>query len=246
MSEADFARALLAPGAPLPAGLICPNGRPAPRRFDVYRNNVTLGLVRVLEAGFPATRALVGDEFFAAMAADFLRAHPPQTRIMMLYGAEFAGFIAGFAPAASLGYLPDVARLEQMIRQSYHAQDQAAIDASVLASMGEDQLLALRFRFAPAVHILRSDWPVHAIWAANMQGGPAPVMRAEAVIVLRPGFDPAPALLPENACDVLENLMQGARLGQALDAAKGPFDLIEVLTLLLQGGAITGVTRDDD
>jgi len=143
--QPDFAAALLNPSAPLPAGLIDPMGRPAPRRFDVYRNNVTLGLIRVLQAGFPATRTLVGEDFFAAMAREFLRAHPPKTRMMMLYGDEFAGFIAGFAPAAALGYLPDVARLEQAIRQSYHAGDAAPMDAAVFAGMNEGRLMALRF-----------------------------------------------------------------------------------------------------
>jgi len=246
MSQDAFAAALLDPDAPLPAGLIDPMGRPALRRFDVYRNNVTLSLIRVLEAGFPATRKLVGDEFFAAMAREFLRAHPPKTRIMMLYGDEFADFIAGFAPAQQLGYLPDVARLEQAIRQSYHAADAAAIDAAPLAQMDEASLLALRFEFAPAVHLLRSDWPIHAIWAANMQDGPKPKMQAEAVIVLRPVYDPAPALLPPHTDQVIWALHAGARLGDALGAATGPIDLVEVLKLLLQGGAITGMRGDAD
>lgn len=245
MMQPDFAAALLNPNAPLPAGLIDPKGRPAPRRFDVYRNNVTLSLIRVLQAGFPATGALVGEDFFAAMAREFLRAHPPKTRVMMLYGNEFAGFIAGFAPAAALGYLPDVARLEQAIRQSYHAGDAPPIDAAVFAGMGESQLMALRFGFAPTVHLLPSDWPIYSIWAANMQGGPAPKMGAEAVLVLRPAFDPIPHLLPQGASGVMAALMAGQCLRDACAAAAGPFDLTELLTLLLSGGAITGILHDD-
>ena len=77
MSQAQFAQALLDPVAEVPAGLVDPLGRPAPKRFSVYRNNVASSLTRALEAAFPTVRKLVGDEFFAAMAVVFLRSHPP-------------------------------------------------------------------------------------------------------------------------------------------------------------------------
>ena len=86
-----FARALLDPEAEVPWGLTDPEGRPAPKRFSVYRNNVASSLTRALEAAFPTVRKLVGDEFFAAMAGVFLRAHPPQSRMLMLYGDADAG-----------------------------------------------------------------------------------------------------------------------------------------------------------
>ncbi len=246
MNGTAFVRALLAPDAPMPEGLVDPQGRPAPRRFDVYRNNVVLGLIRVLEAGFPATRKLVGDAFFAAMAGEFARAHPPQTRIMMLYGDDFADFIAGLPPAASLGYLPDVARLEQALRRSYHAADSAPIDAASLAALDDAALLAARFHLAPALEILRSDWPVLSIWAAQMQSGPAPQMRAEDVVILRPAFDPIPLPLPPHVYQVLHALRAGQPLGAAIGMASGPFDLTAMLKLLLSHGGITKVQTHAD
>ena len=63
------------------------------------------------------------DAFFGARAVESLRAHPPKSRLMMLYGDAFAGFLASFPPVAHLGYLPDVARLEQALRESCHATD---------------------------------------------------------------------------------------------------------------------------
>ena len=241
MNSAAFARALLTPDAPVPQGLVDPKGRPAARRFDVYRNNVVLGLIRVLEAGFPATRKLVGEAFFAAMAGEYARAHPPQTRMMMLYGADFADFIACFTPASRLGYLPDVARLEQALRRSYHAADSTPIDNARLANLTEAALLAARFHLAPALEILRCDWPIYSIWAAQMQAGPAPQMRAEDLAILRPVFDPIPLLLPPHAFDLLRALQEGQPLGAAIGQTKGPIDLTETLKLLLAYGGIVGV-----
>ena len=44
----SFARALLDPSAGVPAGLLRPDGAPAARRFDIYRNNVVASLVDAL------------------------------------------------------------------------------------------------------------------------------------------------------------------------------------------------------
>jgi len=113
MRQSEFAAALLDPGAAVPAGVVDPWGAPAPKRFSVYRNNVASSLVRALEAAFPTVRKLVGDEFFAAMAGAFCLDHPPRSRMLMLYGDALPGWLESFPPVAHLGYLPDVARLDQ-------------------------------------------------------------------------------------------------------------------------------------
>ncbi len=231
-----FATALIHPDAPLPQGLIDPQGRPAPRRFDVYRNNVTVGLVRNLEAGFPAVHSLVGDDFFNAMAQEFARAHPPKSRIMMLYGDDFADFIQGFTPAASLGYLPDVARLEQAMRMSYHAADGGP--TADFAALDEAQFIAARAQFAPAVCLITSPWPIHSIWHAALHGGTPPVMATQSVLILRPEFDVTPHLLPLGAEQFLHELMAGKTIGDAINAAPD-FELTATLSLLISGGAIT-------
>lgn len=238
MRQSDFTAALLDPALAVPAGLVNPDGTPATRRFDVYRNNVASGLTRALEAGFPAVRKLVGEAFFAAMAGVFLRAHPPQSRVLMLYGDGFAGFLEGFPPVAHLGYLPDVARLEQAIRESYHAADHAAV---TLAGMTPEVLLQRRLRLAPSARLIRSRWPVHAVWAANMAGGPAPVPQAEDVLVLRRGFDPVPHLLPPGGGDFVAALAKGLTLGAAMDAGGEGFDAGAVLGLLLSENGIAEV-----
>lgn len=236
MSQHAFVAALLDPDLPVPSGLIAPGGAPAGRRFDVYRNNVAGGLTRALEAGFPAVRRLVGEEFFAAMAGVFLRSHPPRDRMLMLYGAEFPAFLGAFQPAAHLGYLSDVARLEQALRESYHAADHQAVD---FAALPPEALLTRRLKLAPSARLLRSPWPVRAIWAANLRGGSAPVAGAEDVLVLRRGFDPEPHLLPQGGAEFVAALGKGESLSAAMDAAGEVAGA--VLALLVAQGAIAEI-----
>lgn len=234
-----FAAALLDPDLPVPPGLTDPAGRPAPRRFAVYRNNVAVGLRTALEEGFPVTRAIVGEEFFAAMAQLFLRQHPPASPRLWEYGADLPGFLAGFAPAAHLPYLPDVARLELAIRHSYHAADAAPVPADALA-LPPERLLSARLTLAPSLRLLRSDWPLHAIWQFH-HGGPQPQAGAQDVAVFRPGFDPVPVALPKGGADFLLALVGGQTMAQAIDAAPPDHPLPETLTLLVTHGAIVAL-----
>jgi len=244
MNQTLFAQALLNPDAPLPPGLVDPEGRPAPKRFSVYRNTVASSLTRVLEAGFPTVRALVGDQFFAAMALIFLRSHPPRSRMLMLYGQEFPAFLAGFPPVAHLGYLADVARLELALRESYHAADSAPLpEAEFQRLLGAD-IAGLRLILAPALRLVRSAWPVVSIWEAHQPGG-VPHLRAaaEAALILRPEFDPHPHRLPAGGAEFISGLLAGQTLGE-LDLLLGaPTDLAAVQGLLISGRAIIGVSE---
>jgi hypothetical protein len=234
MSQRAFAAALLDPEAEVPAGVLDPEGRPAPKRFSVYRNNVASSLTRALEAAFPTVKKLVGDEFFAAMAGVFLRAHPPRSRMLMLYGEGMPEFLEAFPPVQHLSYLPDVARVDQAMRESYHAADSQRL-------IGED-VARLRLQLAPSLRLVRSRWPVVSIWAANHEGGPSPQPKAEDALILRPEFDPRPQALPLGGATFIAGLQQGQRLGEALEASGGALDLPAVLALMIQGRAITGVS----
>jgi hypothetical protein len=241
MSQSQFAAAVLDPDLPMPAGLIGPDGAPSPRRFAVYRNNVTLSLIRVLEAGFPCIQKLVGEAFFRAMAGEFVRSNPPKTRIMMLYGADFPGFLARFPPVAHLGYLADVARLEQTRRESYHAGDCAPFGPAELASVPLEVLSLVPLRLSPTLRVIWSDWPVLSIWRANMAGGPNPRMGAEEAMITRPQMDPVIVPLPSGGAAVLAALAAGQGLSLAALAGGTDFDLVGFLQILISGGAIAGI-----
>jgi hypothetical protein len=244
VDQGAFRAALLDPAAPVPAGLTDPSGRPAGRRFAVYRNNVAVSLTEALEVAFPVVRRIVGDDFFRAMAGVFLRLHPPRSPLLMLYGEAFPGFLTRFGPVAHLGYLPDVARLELALREAYHAADAAPVGPEALAAGTE--LLAARLTLAPAVCVLTSRWPLHGIWRFNTaEGAPPPGRAAEDVLVTRPGFDPVVAPLPPGGADFVAALARGAPLGAALLAPGGAFDPGPTLSLLLAGGAITAIRFGD-
>ncbi len=242
IDQTTFRAALLNPDAERPNGLSDGNGQAAGRRFDVYRNNVAVSLTEALETAFPVIAKLVGTQNFSVLAGAFLRQHPPSSPLMMFYGAEMPEFLSTFGPTQSTGYLPDVARLELALRQSYHAADATPLDPSVLQSTPPEQLMASVVTLAPSLRLVRSNWPIHAIWRFNMEdGAPKPEMAAESVVVLRPDLDPEPHLLPEGGGAFLQSLLDNQTFGAALEAATSEtaeFDLPTLLALLISAGAL--------
>lgn len=248
VGQSEFARAILDPSLAAPTGLTNPDGAQASKRFDVYRNNVAVSLTEALETGFPVIRKLVGAEFFKAMSGVYLRQHPPTSQLMMFYGQDLPAFLTGFQPVQHLPYLPDVARLELALRQSYHAADAEPLPPETLQTLAADRLMGARLVFAPAMVLIRSRWPVHGIWRMNTEeAAPKPGTAGENVLVTRPEFDPVLSTLAPGGGTFLARLIAGARFSEALDAATEQvpeFDLTATLGVLFAGAAITGLNED--
>ncbi|MFC3615687.1 putative DNA-binding domain-containing protein [Lutimaribacter marinistellae] len=245
VSQREFHTALLAPEQPHPQGLRDGADRPAGRRFDVYRNNVAVSLTEALHDGFPVIAKLLGKQNLDGLAGIYLRQHPPASPLMMHFGAAFPAFLAGMPQLAHLGYLPDIARLELALRQSYHAGDAEPVPPQSLA-LSPEALMGATLGFAPSVQLLRSPWPIHDIWRFNTEpGAPKPRAAAQDVLVTRPEYDPLPRLLPPGGAEWITATQAGETLGTAQDratSAAADFDLAALLAMLLGDGAITSLS----
>lgn len=237
-ADGGFAAGLLNPEQPLPLAV---KGH-TPRRYSVYRNNVTVGLLRALESNFPAIRRLLGESYFAGLAREFVHAHPPQSPLLFLYGAAFPAFLAEQGDLLRFPYLADVARLEQQWRLSYHEADVPLLHPSTFEGMDGEAVMNLRFTPHPAAALLRSPYAVHAIFLANRDKGRGQVndpTQAECVLVTRPFYDVHVRLLSPAQFAFLSALMAGECLGDAAEQganADTDFDLADSIRLMLEAG----------
>lgn len=160
------ARQLLAGSEPDLDGWVAGGGFTPEERLDIHRGTVLATLTRALRLSFPAVHRIVGAEFFEGAARVFLHAHPPASGDLDAWGAAFPGFLRDFGHAAALGYLPDVASLEWMVTRALHAPEAGPIDVAALAALAPADHERVRFQVHPAVSLLRSPFPVDAIWRA--------------------------------------------------------------------------------
>lgn len=241
----SFAEALLDPERPVPATVTTVRGDIDPVRFAVYRNNVFVGLTRVLAERFPVTHRLVGEEFFTGMARAYLRGHKPSSPLMFQYGDDFPDFVRCFAPARDLPYLPDIAQLEAAWSRAYHAADAAPLGLAALASIRPEMLPASRLVPHPSACLICSLHPVGSIWAGHQERTvePPAEWKSETVLVVRPDMTVDVHLLPARDALFAAALLGGATLGEAAGEASGAeeqFDFGTALVGLVGLGAFSG------
>ena len=219
---------------------------PAAQHFQVYRNNLVESLTGALRAVYPVVEKLVGDGFFRYAAHEYLREHRPRSGNLHDFGDAFAGFLAGFAPAAGLPYLPDVARLEWAWHQSFHAADAPAFDLARLGAIPAEQHEKLRFVLHPSAHLLASEFPIVRIFEINQEGyqGDAHVDLSEGgvqVLVIRRGLTVVVEALAAGEAGLLTALAEKHTLGDAVQAAltaQPDFDLGTTLAEHLRRGTL--------
>lgn len=242
--QGDFAGALLDPQRVVPDGLVGPDGRASTRRFGVYRNNVVASLIAALQDAYPVVTALVGEEFFRAMALEHARRHPPRTPAMFEYGADFPGFLDTFPPVASLPWLADVARLERAWVEAYHAAEAEPMPAQAVQALPLGDAERLHLRLHPSARLLRSRWPVHRVWrmhVGELPLGPVDVEdEGEDVLVLRPQAHVHTHRLAPGVAGFIYALQGGAPLGAAVARAMtetAGFDVSAALAFLFRADA---------
>src|SRR5271154_6203187 len=151
---AMFSSALLRPEGEIPPLIAGPKGKGAIKRYNVYRNNVTVSLIDALAAIFPAVRSITGEEFFRAMARFHIRETPPNSPLLFEYGRDFPPFVAGYEYAQDMPWLADVARIERAWLDAYHAADAEPLSPSALTAVPAERLGHLAFLTPPPARVI--------------------------------------------------------------------------------------------
>lgn len=109
---------------------------------------------------YPVVGAIIGEAFLDAAARRYALGHPSASGDLNACGSDFGDFLASFAPAASLPYLPDVARLEWLVHSVYGREDAPPQDLALLAGTTPDRWGDLHFQSDPAHEVMVSRWPL--------------------------------------------------------------------------------------
>jgi hypothetical protein len=213
--------------------------------FAVYRNTVMKGCIDALQANYPSVARLVGEEWFRAAAAIFVRTHLPSHPALVEYGAGFAAFLARFEPATGLPYLPGIARLDRFWTEAHIAPDQAPIRASDVAALAPGSLSRTILRpHASARWAWFETEPILSIWRRNRYPHPADTpeldWRGEGALVVRPLGAVQHVEVGAAACAFLDACAAGETLAQAAGAAldaRPDTDLAHLMAQLLEARA---------
>jgi len=250
----DYAKAfspgLIKPDYPAPDNLTAGAGKGVKKRYNVYRNNVTVSLIDALAAIYPAVQRITGVAFFRAMARFYVRATPPVSPMLFEYGRDFPAFIESYEYAQGMPWLADTARIERAWLDAYHAADKPVLSAQQLADLPGKALAQARFCAHPATRVVRSIYPAVAIFVMNKRDGPVSPLRsgaAEDALITRPEQDVMVSRLPAGGAVFVLALLEGMPLGMAANSAfehAPDFDLQAALAQTLTAGVFTTIEME--
>lgn len=240
--QEQFARALLDAEAPPGDAVRALCVQPG---IAVYRNTVFKACIDALQASYPGVARLVGEEWFRAAAAEFVRANPPRVPMLHEYGEEFPAFVAGLESARELPYLYAVARLDWLWAQCHAARGGEALGAARIAALATADLGDLRLRpHAAARWAWFDEVPARTIWSRNRiaDAGEARDMlwRGEGVLLTRPAAAVEWRALERAECRFLDACAEGRMLSEAAAAAlqgDPTVDLSAAMARFLDAGA---------
>jgi hypothetical protein len=200
--------------------------------LGAYRGNAAAIAERALASAYPTVQQLIGDESFAQLARAFWHHEPPRRGDLAQWGEPLPAWLAADAQLASEPYLADVARLDWAVHAIEHAADVVSPPPG-LQLLGEFEPAQLRLPLRPGLTVLRSTWPIVAIWQAHRGDAPdrfEPVRRAldagvqETALVARDSWRASVERIDEpSVATFFEALLHGATLAHALDTAGTAF-----------------------
>ena len=247
-----FAHALLNPEAETPSRLARANRGDPREAFNVYRNNVMVSLVDALLAAFPVTGQMMGEGLSKALFADYVRAERPSSPVLAHYGETVPSFLAEHPATKARPFLADMARLERLKLDSYHAADADALDGSALAAIPPDQLAVGGLAVHPATRLMGSRFPIASMFAlesAAIAGEDVSsarqaldIRQGEAVLIARPAFDVMVQAISHAAAAFFTACADGISFEEAATAGfevDDSFDLQAALALGLTAGVFS-------
>ncbi len=155
-----------------PSATLDPDGR-----LGIYADAYFWRLHGVLRDDYPKVASVLGADALETLARDYLAAHPSDNPSARHFGRRFADFLDARADAAP--FLPDLARLEWARVDAFDAPDAPVLAAADLRTVAPEDWPGLRFVPTPSLTVLRSAWPIHAVWNAPER---TPFTPAETVV----------------------------------------------------------------
>ena len=190
-------------------------------RMSVYAGGYVARIREALAETYQAVGHVMGEDAFTRLAEGYAEAYPSHSYNLSDASKDLPAFLEQSTWKENLPFLPDLARLERLIAESFHAFAKNPLDVSALAGLREDSYNDLRVEFQPFVKILSSSWPVVDLWAARK----VPISniniklegRPQCALIYRREFEVFCRSISSFEYEFLKSFLSGKTLGEACE-----------------------------
>jgi len=151
--------------ADVAASFIAPNSRLNPfERLEIYNRQYWLRILDSLAEDFPALRAVVGTERFAAMSVAYLSAHPSRSFTLRNLGSYLVDWLQANPQwtGRRLALAVDVAKVEWAFVEAFDNAERAPLTLEQIATLDGRSKIALQ----PHVRLIELSYPADDITLA--------------------------------------------------------------------------------
>jgi len=196
------------------------------QRLGIYHHAYRARLADVLADSFAKTCLYMGSDTFEIDATSFAVHHPPLTRSLSRYGADFPNYLAALYPENA--ELQELAQLDWDLRTRFDGADVAALDQQIAQAQSHGQLLpwlSWRDPLHPSVTLRSIQTNVMQIWRAIDADAEVPPVRqlpkAKFLAVWRKGLQPHFRSLEVDEATFMQSLLAGNSVDEAANAYAG-------------------------
>lgn len=184
------------------------DGLVARGELDVYANMYHSRLYDALVDDYPKLHAALGEDAFAPLARDYLRAHRPTSFTLRELGAHLPAYLRAHADAPP--WASELAALERARLEAFDAGDCEPLAQETAAALGE-QLPELVLQWVTASAVISLTWSVDEIWSAieDDEPIPAPVAGDRVVLVWRSDTRVLHRTLDDDEAPLAEQISRG-------------------------------------
>ena len=192
-------------------------------RLGVYHHAYRARLSEVLADTFAKTCLYMGSDTFDEHAAAFAVAHPPLTRSLSRYGAEFPTHLASLYPANP--ELHELAQLDWDLRTCFDGPDVPALHADEAQADPQHTWLQRERPLHPSLRLREATTNVVQLWKAIDSDQPVPPAELLAqpcsLMVWRKALQPHFQTLAPGQARFANQLMLGSSIQQTCDELAG-------------------------
>ncbi|MBL4671988.1 MAG: DUF692 family protein [Arenicella sp.] len=208
-------------------------------RIWIYQNNVFGAVQDYLEEVYPATRGVVGADFFKQMAQIFIQNSPPSTGNIHFYGEGMSTLCGSFDGLEGLPYLFDLMHYEWALHKSYFSVVSNSLDPN---GVQQEELLTSSVIYNDSVSLIFSAYPIYEIQRQSLptfQGSVSIDLNQsrDNLLVYKLGHEVQCLALDDQQAEFLSALEQNQNLLQAIEGLQGSIaedTLSQILSLVFE------------
>ncbi len=210
------------PAAVSTRGFLNPQGGVAgEERMSVYANGYPARIQESLKEVYEAVHQVLGDDQFSEICHVYAHQYPSHDYNLNFVGRYFPEFLQGSPFSKAFPFLVDLAKLEWLIWESFHAFDEQPFQPHQLAEVPAEDWEHARVIFQPSVKLISSAWPILDIWRTRRQRSEEVKVdlmnRSQQILVGRNKDQVRCELLDQTQAVLLSGLLSGENLGNVCE-----------------------------